>query len=105
MSARSSELTIDGRQRKVVFTAGKMALYDVLDAATGQYLDSLDTGIQNMISAIDPKTGDKTLHPNAIPNTETGYLLCPICLVAATGSPARSTIRTKCCTCPYLKFA
>jgi alcohol dehydrogenase (cytochrome c) len=57
-----------------------MALYDVLDAATGQYLDSLDTGIQNMISAIDPKTGDKTLHPNAIPNTETGYLLCPYLL-------------------------
>jgi len=75
-----SELEIDGQQRKVVFTAGKMALYDVLDAATGQYLNSLDTGIQNMISAIDPKTGDKTLHPNAIPNAETGHLLCPYLL-------------------------
>lgn len=74
------ELLIDGRRRKVVFTAGKMALYDVLDAATGQYLDSLDTGIQNMISAIDPHTGDKTLHPNAIPNAETGHLLCPYLL-------------------------
>lgn len=72
-----SELVIDGQTRKAVFTAGKMALYDVLDAATGEYLTSLDTGIQNMIAAIDPETGDKTLASIAIPNAETSHLLCP----------------------------
>ncbi|MEX2132045.1 MAG: PQQ-binding-like beta-propeller repeat protein [Pseudohongiellaceae bacterium] len=73
-------LEIDGQQRRIVFTAGKMALYDVLDATTGKYIDSVDTGIQNMISHIDPETGDKTLHPIAIPNAELGHLLCPYLL-------------------------
>jgi alcohol dehydrogenase (cytochrome c) len=75
-----ANLQINGEQRRVVFTAGKMALYDMLDAATGQYLTSLDTGIQNMISHIDPLTGDKTLYPSAIPNAELGHLLCPYVL-------------------------
>ncbi len=71
------ELEIDGRQRKVVFTAGKMALYDVLDAATGEYLDSLDLGIQNVISSIDPATGAKTVSPASLPNRERNNLICP----------------------------
>jgi alcohol dehydrogenase (cytochrome c) len=75
-----ADLEINGEQRRVVFTAGKMALYDMLDAATGEYLTSLDTGIQNMISHIDPLTGDKTLYPSAIPNAELGHLLCPFML-------------------------
>lgn len=75
-----SELEIDGQTRKTVFTAGKMALYDVLDAATGEYLTSVDTGIQNMIAAIDPESGDKTLASIAIPNTEDANLLCPYML-------------------------
>lgn len=75
-----SELEIDGQTRKAVFTAGKMALYDVLDAATGEYLTSLDTGIQNMIAAIDPVSGEKTLASIAIPNAEVGHLLCPYML-------------------------
>ena len=75
-----SELPINGENRKIIFTAGKMALYDVLDAGTGQYLDSLDTGIQNMIAAIDPVTGKKSLESFAIPNAEQGHLLCPYLL-------------------------
>jgi alcohol dehydrogenase (cytochrome c) len=75
-----SEFEIDGQTRKAVFTAGKMALYDVLDAETGEYLTSLDTGIQNMIAAIDPDTGAKTMASIAIPNAETGHLLCPYML-------------------------
>jgi alcohol dehydrogenase (cytochrome c) len=75
-----AELEIDGQPRKAVFTAGKMALYDVLDAATGEYLTSVDTGIQNMIAAIDPESGDKTLASIAIPNAEDANLLCPYML-------------------------
>lgn len=72
-----AEVDIDGQPRKVVFTAGKMALYDVLDAATGQYLNSVDVGFQNMITAIDPLTGDKRRHPSTIPNAELSAVLCP----------------------------
>jgi alcohol dehydrogenase (cytochrome c) len=74
------ELNINGEMRKVVFTAGKMALYDVLDAATGQYLDSVDTGVQNLVADINPVTGEKILYPHATPNKETSHLVCPYAL-------------------------
>ena len=55
-----------------------MALYDVLDAATGEYLNSFDVGFQNIVTAVDPKTGDKSINPRAIPNAEDANLLCPM---------------------------
>ena len=72
------ELEVNGTLRKVVLTAGKMALYDVLDAATGEYLNSFDVGFQNIVTAVDPKTGDKSINPRAIPNAEDANLLCPL---------------------------
>lgn len=72
-----AELTVDGSLRKVVVTAGKMALFDGVDAETGEYLFSVDVGLQNIVTAIDPETGAKTLHPNAVPNAEETHLLCP----------------------------
>ena len=72
------ELEVNGVPRKVVLTAGKMALYDVLDARTGEYLNSFDVGIQNIVTDIDPETGDKVINPRAIPNSEDANLLCPM---------------------------
>jgi alcohol dehydrogenase (cytochrome c) len=72
-----AELEIEGQQRKVVFTAGKMALYDVVDATTGEYLDSIDLGVQNVVSAVDPLSGEKTVNPDAVPNRESNHLICP----------------------------
>ncbi len=71
------DLEIDGAQRRIIVTAGKMALYDALDAASGEYLFSIDVGLQNIVTSVDPDTGEKTLHPNAIPNSERAHLLCP----------------------------
>ncbi len=59
-------LTIDGQPRRVVVTAGKTAIFEALDAATGAYLFSIDMGLQNVITAIDPRTGAKTLNPAAM---------------------------------------
>ena len=70
------ELPVNGADRKVVLTAGKMALYDAVDAATGEYVFSIDLGLQNLVSAIDPVTGAKTLNPNAAPNAEDTMLVC-----------------------------
>ncbi|MEQ8315218.1 MAG: PQQ-binding-like beta-propeller repeat protein [Gammaproteobacteria bacterium] len=72
-----AEVSVDGQPRKILFTAGKMALYDVLDARNGQYLDSIDVGLQNIITSIDTETGHKTRHPNTIPNAELSTVLCP----------------------------
>ena len=71
------EVDVDGAPRKAVITAGKMALYDALDAATGEYLFSIDLGLQNMVASIDPQTGVKTMNANARPNAENAVLICP----------------------------
>ncbi|HLT64545.1 MAG TPA: PQQ-binding-like beta-propeller repeat protein, partial [Pseudohongiella sp.] len=70
-------LPVNGQMRKVIVTAGKMALFDALDAATGQYLFSLDLGLQNLVTSIDPVTGTKTMGPNAAPIAESAQLVCP----------------------------
>ncbi len=71
------EVEVDGAPRKAVITAGKMALYDALDAATGEYLFSIDLGLQNLVASIDPQTGVKTMNANARPNAENAVLICP----------------------------
>ncbi|MDP6654061.1 MAG: PQQ-binding-like beta-propeller repeat protein [Gammaproteobacteria bacterium] len=72
------ELEIEGRVRKVVVTAGKPGLFDALDAATGRYLFSVDPGIQNIVSAIDPVTGTKYINPDVIPDAEMTRTVCPL---------------------------
>ena len=65
------KLPVDGRERRVVLTAGKEAIYDALDLDDGgRYLFSIDLGLQNFITAIDPRTGAKTIDPKLVPSRE-----------------------------------
>ncbi|MDT8429301.1 MAG: PQQ-binding-like beta-propeller repeat protein [Pseudomonadales bacterium] len=73
-------LPVAGTLRKLIITAGKMALFDAIDAATGEYVFSFDMEIQNIVSAIDPVTGGKTLNPNATPRSDIAQLVCPYAL-------------------------
>ena len=66
-------LTWQGRTRKAVITAGKPAVIEALDAATGQFLFARDPGAQNIFT-IDPKTGVKTL---LAPGPPAGIKRCP----------------------------
>jgi len=61
------ELPVNGELRKVVVTGGKLAIFEAMDAATGEYLWSFDLDMQNVYSEINPINGEKTLYPNAIP--------------------------------------
>ncbi len=70
-------ITVGGKSRKVVMTAGKMDILDVLDAATGGYLFSIDAGTQNVITAIDPETGAKTIDPARMPDPGRPTTICP----------------------------
>jgi alcohol dehydrogenase (cytochrome c) len=71
-------LPIEGRSRRVVLTAGKEAIYDALDLdANGRYLFSIDLGLQNFITAIDPRTGAKTIDPRLVPSRENPIVVCP----------------------------
>jgi alcohol dehydrogenase (cytochrome c) len=70
-------LPVNGDMKKVVVTSGKVGVHDVLDAKTGKYLFSMDVGLQNFITAIDPKTGAKTYDPALIPDGKVSQFICP----------------------------
>jgi alcohol dehydrogenase (cytochrome c) len=70
-------LPVNGQPRKVVVTGGKTALFDAVDAATGKYVFSADLGFQNLVTAIDPTTGEKTISPAVQPEAGKPKLICP----------------------------
>jgi len=72
-------LPINGRDRRVVLSTGKMVITDAVDAQTGKWIFSKDQGIQNIVASIDPKTGKKTYDPMAIPDLslQRRNLQCP----------------------------
>ncbi len=70
-------LKIDGKERRTITTAGKLGIFDTLDAATGQYLFSYDVGLQNLVAGIDPKTGVKKIAPDLEPKPNVEQFVCP----------------------------
>lgn len=70
-------LDVKGQKQRVVITGGKEGLFDAIDAKTGKYYKTVDMGFQNVVTHIDPVTGDKTQNPDLIPDrTKTRYA-CP----------------------------
>jgi alcohol dehydrogenase (cytochrome c) len=61
------ELPVNGVNHKAVVTGGKLAIFEALDAATGEYLFSFDLDMQNVVTEIDSQTGRKAINPAAIP--------------------------------------
>jgi alcohol dehydrogenase (cytochrome c) len=72
-----TRLPVNGAMRKVIVTGGKQAIFEAVDAATGEYLFSIDLGMQNVITAIDPRTGEKTINPESIPEPSSRRLSLP----------------------------
>jgi alcohol dehydrogenase (cytochrome c) len=71
------DLTIAGKPRRVMITTGKIGIYDALDAKSGQYLFSIDLGLQNIVSAIDPVTGHKQVNTDLYPGDGKVKMVCP----------------------------
>jgi alcohol dehydrogenase (cytochrome c) len=71
-------LEVDGSQRRAIITGGKEGLFDVLDAATGKYIKTVDMGLQDFIERIDPVTGDKFPKADKLPGRDRGPVyMCP----------------------------
>ena len=62
------DLPVNGETRKAVVTAGKLGIVEALDRTNGQWLWHKETVPQNVVASIDPKTGEKTINPAAIPH-------------------------------------
>jgi alcohol dehydrogenase (cytochrome c) len=88
------ELPTASGTRKVVMNVGKIAILEALDAATGEYLFSVDSGMQNIVTAIDPKTGAKTIDPDKMPSLERPCLVCPHVIGARNWPPTSYSPQT-----------
>jgi alcohol dehydrogenase (cytochrome c) len=71
------QLPVNGRMERVIVTAGKQMIFDFMEAETGKYVSSIDLGLQNLVTAIDAKTGAKTTDPNLLPGDGTTKMVCP----------------------------
>ena len=72
-----AQLPVNGQLQSVVVTAGKQAIFDVVDTETGRYVSSLDLGLQNVVTSIDPKTGFKTVDLDLVPGDGKTKMVCP----------------------------
>ena len=97
-------LPIEGKDRRVVLNIGKMAILDALDAATGEYLFSLDAGVQNVISAIDEETGAKTYDMEKWPDPTRDVLICPTAFGARSWPPAAYSPQTRLVYAPLTEW-
>jgi len=71
------DLPVNGETRKAVVTTGKLGIIEAIDRTTGQWLWHKETVPQNVVAAIDPKTGEKTINPAAIPHIGQTTVNCP----------------------------
>jgi alcohol dehydrogenase (cytochrome c) len=70
-------LKLPGSSKTLLVTAGKQAIYDVNEADTGRYVFSIDLGLQDIVTAIDPRTGAKTIDPAKVPHRQGIVGVCP----------------------------
>lgn len=66
-----------GSGRQVAMSMGKLGVLEALDIKSGKYLWSYDYGIQDIITAIDPVTGAKTINLHKIPGEGRTTKACP----------------------------
>jgi alcohol dehydrogenase (cytochrome c) len=71
------QLRVKGDLQSVVVTSGKQMIFDIVDTETGQYVSSIDLGLQNIVTAIDPKTGDKIVDQSLVPGDGKTKMICP----------------------------
>ncbi len=71
------DLPFEGEERKQVVTTGKIGIIESLDRTTGEWLWAKETVPQNVVSSIDPETGEKTINEDAMPKLGQTTVNCP----------------------------
>ena len=71
------DLPVNGQTRKAVVTTGKLGIIEAIDRTNGEWLWGKETVPQNVVASIDPKTGEKTLNPAAMPHIGRTTVNCP----------------------------
>ncbi|MEE2778302.1 MAG: PQQ-binding-like beta-propeller repeat protein [Acidobacteriota bacterium] len=89
------DLPLKGETRRVVLNVGKVAIVEAVDAKTGRYLFSVDAGIQNVITDIDPETGEKTYDLALWPGPDKEFDVCPSAFGARSWPPTSYSPQTQ----------
>jgi alcohol dehydrogenase (cytochrome c) len=63
--------------KTLVITGGKQAIFDAMEADNGKYAFSVDLGVQDVVTSIDPVTGAKRINPRLIPGGGDAITTCP----------------------------
>src|SRR5215475_489185 len=71
------DLPVSGEMRKTMVTSGKLGIIEVIDRTNGQWLWHKEMVPQNVVSAIDPKSGAKTLNAAIVPKIGQPATTCP----------------------------
>jgi alcohol dehydrogenase (cytochrome c) len=71
------DLPVDGQERQAVVTTGKLGIIEAIDRTNGEWLWAMETVPQNVVSAIDPETGAKTINEETIPRIGQTTFNCP----------------------------
>jgi hypothetical protein len=88
-------LPVRGSTRTVIVTAGKEAIFDAVEAEGGEYLFSMDLGLQNVVKSINPRTGVKTIDESLVPGDGQTKLVCPHAGAAKSWLPSSYDPSTK----------
>ena len=89
------KLPVNGATKTIVVTGGKQAIFDAMEADTGKYAFSIDSGVQNIVKSIDPRTGAKRIDVDLIPGDGKAKLICPHAGGAKSWLPASYNPETK----------
>lgn len=71
------DANVGGQARKMLVTAGKLGILEALDRTNGSWMWAKQTVYQNVVAAIDPKTGAKTINPTVWPKIGQTTVNCP----------------------------
>jgi alcohol dehydrogenase (cytochrome c) len=66
-----------GKPQEALVTIGKSGILDAIEPTSGNYLFSIDLGLQNYAASIDPKTGARKLMPGLDPKPGEPQFICP----------------------------
>jgi alcohol dehydrogenase (cytochrome c) len=71
------DLPVNGADKKLLVTTGKLGIVEAIDRTNGDFQWAKETVPQNVVNAIDPKTGAKTINQDAIPHIGATTVNCP----------------------------
>ena len=98
------DLPVDGEERKMVVTSGKIGIVEALDRTTGEWLWAKETVPQNVVSSIDQETGEKTINPDVIPHIGETTFNCPADPGGRAWQATAYSPRTKALYMPTVEF-